>query len=74
MIETCTNNALLHAARRNALSYHVPGCPECGADRYDMQLTYWLSKPAEWRCRKCGYQFIHEPVGSNLKSERGEPR
>ncbi len=65
LLETCTTNALLHAARRNALSYHVPDCPQCGEGRYGMQLTYWLSQPAEWRCRKCGYRFQHEPVVSN---------
>ncbi len=65
LLETCTTNALLHAARRNALSYHVPGCPRCGSGRYDMQLTAWLCVPAEWRCRKCGFHFHHEPVVSN---------
>lgn len=64
-LETCTTNALLHAARRNALSYHVPDCPRCGEGRYGMQLTYWMTTPAEWRCRKCGFAFAHEPVVSN---------
>lgn len=36
-----------------------------------MQLTYWLSVPAEWRCRKCGYRFIHEPVVSNEPASGG---
>lgn len=66
MLETCTTNALLFAARRNALSHHVPDCPNCGASKHGyMQLTYWLTAPAEWRCWKCGYRFIHEPLVSN---------
>ena len=65
-LETCTTNALMLAARRNALSYHVPDCPQCGASRHGyMQLTDWLRAPAEWKCRKCGYRFLHEPVVSN---------
>lgn len=62
MLENITTNALLYEGRRTALSHHVPSCPRCGEGRYGMQLTYWLSVPAEWRCRKCGFAFQHEPV------------
>ena len=70
-LETCTTNALILAARRNALSYHVPDCPQCGASRHGyMQLTDWLRVPAEWKCRQCGYRFLHEPVVSNASFSR----
>jgi len=71
-LETCTTNALILAARRNALSYHVPDCPQCGASRHGyMQLTDWLRVPAEWKCRQCGYRFLHEPVVSNAQVQAG---
>ena len=68
----CMTNALQLAARREALSLHVPDCPRCGEDRYSMQLTHWLSVPAEWLCRKCGHAFHYEPVVSDVKVSRDD--
>lgn len=59
-IDQITGNALKLSDRRLWLCKHVPSCPACDESQ-QIQLVDWAIKPAEWRCRKCEWEWMEEP-------------
>lgn len=60
MVASATSSELL-VGRRIMLSNNAPACPQCG-EKHQMQLVDWLGDPAQWRCRRCRFEFLHEPI------------
>lgn len=59
-MESVLDAALNIAMRRALLCKNAPTCPACN-EAHQVQLVYWLSNPAHWRCRTCKHDFAYEP-------------
>jgi len=58
-------------SRRKWLCQRVPPCINCGEAR-QIQLEGWRWIPANWRCRKCGNGWDHEPDSDSLPNDSAQ--
>lgn len=70
MVESATTTTEMIAARRRWLCNYTPACPNCGTDRFSIQLVDWFANPAIWNCRRCRFEFHHEPIPNALGNRR----